>query len=132
MVDGFAGCFSGFATGEHITRSCHPAEAPLTDVRSVEGQIVVVDESVGRRSCSSGIATREHITHSCPPTVALLTDVASVERRIVAVNESAGSPSRASGIAMGWHVTSSCPPIAATGGIATGCPTKAGMIPHVR
>jgi hypothetical protein len=47
-VDGFAGCFSGFAMGGHITRSCHPAETPLTDVESVKGRIVAVDGSVGR------------------------------------------------------------------------------------
>jgi hypothetical protein len=118
--------------GGHITRSCCPAEAQLTDVASVEERIVAVDGSAGRRSCSSGIATGGHITCSCPPAVALLTDVALVEGRIAAVDGSAGSPSHASGIATGWHVTGSCPPKAAMGGIATGCPTKAGMIPHVR
>ncbi len=104
----------------------------MTDVASVEGQIVVVDGSAGQQSCSSGIATGGHVTRSCPPTVAPLTDVASVDGQIAAVNGSAGSPSRASGIATGWHGTGSCPPKAATGGITTGCPTKAGMIPHVR
>jgi hypothetical protein len=47
-VDEFAGCFSGFAMGGHITRSCHPADTPLTDVALVEGRIVVVDGSAGQ------------------------------------------------------------------------------------
>jgi hypothetical protein len=93
-VDGFAGCFSGFATVGHITRSCCPAEAPLTDVVSVEGKIVGVDGSAGQQSCSLGIATRGHITRSCPPAVAPLTDVALVEGQIMAVDGYAGSPSR--------------------------------------
>ncbi len=131
MVDGFAGCFSGFAIGGHITRSCCPTEAPLTDVASVEGRTVAVDGSAGRQSCSSGIATGGHIIRSCPLAVVPLTDVASVEGRIAVVDGSAGLPSRASGIATGWHVTGSCPPKAAMGGIATGCPIEAGMIPHV-
>ncbi len=104
----------------------------MTDVALVEGRIVAVDESAGQQSCSSGIATGGHITCSCSPVVAPLTDVASVEGQTVTVDGSAGSPSRASGIATGWHVTGSCPPKAAAGGIETGCPTNAGMIPHVR
>jgi hypothetical protein len=46
-VDGFASCFSRFPMGEHITRSCHPAEALLTNVTLVEGQIMAVDGSAG-------------------------------------------------------------------------------------